>query len=65
MFDEDHAHDSWSGEWFLVWEEFMYARGEGVAWPASELLVANGVVHDHFLRREYATRTTGDCELLL
>ena len=43
----------------------MLATGEGVARPASELLAANGVVHDNFLRRQSATRTTGDCELLL
>ena len=28
----------------------MLARGEGVARPASELLVANGVVYDNFSR---------------
>ena len=52
-------------ELFLVGEGFMLEGGEGVAGPASELLAANCVVYDIFLRRECATRTTGDCELLL
>ena len=39
MFDEDYAHDSWSGELFLVWEEFLLARSEGVAIPALSCLL--------------------------